>query len=40
MRKREIGGKAQDRWVDNIKMDLVEMGWGGMDWMVTGGVLL
>jgi hypothetical protein len=20
------------RWVDNIKMDLREIGWGGMDW--------
>jgi hypothetical protein len=21
------------RWVDNIKMDLREKGWGGMDWI-------
>jgi hypothetical protein len=21
------------RWVDNIKMDLREMAWGGMDWI-------
>jgi hypothetical protein len=21
-------------WVDNIKIDLREMGWGGMDWIV------
>jgi hypothetical protein len=21
------------RWEDNIKMDLREVGWGGMDWM-------
>jgi hypothetical protein len=21
------------RWVDNIKMDLRETGWGGMDWI-------
>jgi hypothetical protein len=21
------------RWVDNIKMDLKEIGWGGMDWI-------
>jgi hypothetical protein len=21
------------RWVDNIKIDLREMGWGGMDWI-------
>jgi hypothetical protein len=20
-------------WVDNIKMDLREIGWGGMDWI-------
>jgi hypothetical protein len=21
------------RWVDNIKMDLLEIGWGGVDWI-------
>jgi hypothetical protein len=21
------------RWMDNIKMDLREIGWGGMDWI-------
>jgi hypothetical protein len=21
------------RWVDNIKMDIREIGWGGMDWI-------
>jgi hypothetical protein len=21
------------RWVDNIKMDLLELGWGGVDWI-------
>jgi hypothetical protein len=21
------------RWVENIKMDLREIGWGGMDWI-------
>jgi hypothetical protein len=30
-RKRELG-KPRRRWVDNIKMDLREIGWGGMDW--------
>jgi hypothetical protein len=20
-------------WVDNIKMDLLEIGWGGVDWI-------
>jgi hypothetical protein len=22
-----------DRWVDNIKMDLLEIGWGGVEWI-------
>jgi hypothetical protein len=25
-------GKPRHRWEDNIKMDLQEVGWGGMDW--------
>jgi hypothetical protein len=37
----DIGGKARKRplgrprrrWVDNIKMDLKEIGWDGVDWM-------
>jgi hypothetical protein len=24
-------GRSRRRWVDNIKMDLREIGWGGMD---------
>jgi hypothetical protein len=36
-----IGGKTrrnelvrlERRWVNNIKMDLREIGWGGMDWI-------
>jgi hypothetical protein len=24
-------GRTRDRWEDNIKMDLRETGWGGMD---------
>jgi hypothetical protein len=24
---------SRRRWVDNIKMDLREIGWGGMDWI-------
>jgi hypothetical protein len=28
--RRPIGG-PRHRWVDNIKMDLVETGWGGVD---------
>jgi hypothetical protein len=26
-------GRPRHRWVDNIKMYLREMGWGGMDWI-------
>jgi hypothetical protein len=26
-------GKPRGRWADNIKMDLVEIGWGGVDWI-------
>jgi hypothetical protein len=25
-------GRPRRRWEDNIKMDLQEVGWGGMDW--------
>jgi hypothetical protein len=25
-------GRPRHRWVDNIKMDPREIGWGGMDW--------
>jgi hypothetical protein len=25
-------GRPRRRWVDNIEMDLREIGWGGMDW--------
>jgi hypothetical protein len=25
-------GRPRRRWVDNIKMDLREIGWGGMEW--------
>jgi hypothetical protein len=27
-------GRPTHRWVGNIKMDLEEKGWGGMDWIV------
>jgi hypothetical protein len=30
-RKRPLGRRRR-RWVDNIKMDLREIGWDGMDW--------
>jgi hypothetical protein len=26
-------GKPSRRWEDNIRMDLREIGWGGMDWI-------
>jgi hypothetical protein len=26
-------GRLRRRWEDNIKMDLREIGWGGMDWI-------
>jgi hypothetical protein len=26
-------GRRRHRWEDNIKMDLREIGWGGMDWI-------
>jgi hypothetical protein len=30
--KRPVG-RPRRRWVDNIKMDLLEIGWGGVDWI-------
>jgi hypothetical protein len=26
-------GRPRHSWEDNIKMDLREIGWGGMDWI-------
>jgi hypothetical protein len=26
-------GKSKRKWVDNIKIDLIQIGWGGMDWI-------
>jgi hypothetical protein len=26
-------GRPRRRWVDNIRMDLVEVGWGEVDWI-------
>jgi hypothetical protein len=26
-------GRPRNRWIDNIKMDLLEMGLGGVDWI-------
>jgi hypothetical protein len=33
---KDIGGKARRKgvtWVDNIKMDLKDTGWGVIDWI-------
>jgi hypothetical protein len=37
-------GRPRRRWVDNNKMDLRDVGWGGMDWIwlrigTSGGLL-
>jgi hypothetical protein len=26
-------GKPRRRWVNNVRMDLEEMGWGDVDWI-------
>jgi hypothetical protein len=31
-RKRPLG-RPRRRWVDNIKIDLLEIGWSGVDWI-------
>jgi hypothetical protein len=30
--KRQLA-RPRSRWVDNIRMDLREIGWNGMDWI-------
>jgi hypothetical protein len=25
--------RPRRRWIDNIEMDLLEIGWGGVDWI-------
>jgi hypothetical protein len=32
-RRKETLGRPRCRWVDNIKMNLRERGWGDMDWI-------
>jgi hypothetical protein len=32
-RWKETTGRPRRRWMDNIKMDLREIGWDGMDWI-------
>jgi hypothetical protein len=41
LEKRPLG-RPRRRWVNNIRMDLVEVGWGDVDWLRrgTGGELL
>jgi hypothetical protein len=31
--KKETIRRTRHRWVDNIKVDLREVGWGGMEWI-------
>jgi hypothetical protein len=26
-------GRSKRRWVDNIRTDILEIGWGGVDWI-------
>jgi hypothetical protein len=33
--KRPVG-RTKPRWADNIKMDLREIGWYGLDWYGSG----
>jgi hypothetical protein len=30
---KRLRGRPRRKWEDNIKMDLQEVGWGGMDWI-------
>jgi hypothetical protein len=30
---RRLLGRPRRRWLDNIRMDLVEVGWGDADWI-------
>jgi hypothetical protein len=30
----DIGGRPRRRWVDNIEMDIREIGWDGMVWWI------
>jgi hypothetical protein len=31
--EKRLLGRPRHRWEDNIRMDLREIGWGGMDWI-------
>jgi hypothetical protein len=30
---KRLPGRPRRRWMDSIKMDLREVGWGGIDWI-------
>jgi hypothetical protein len=30
---KRLAGNPRRRWLDNIRMDLVEVGWGDVDWV-------
>jgi hypothetical protein len=32
-RGKEPLGRPRRRWVDNVRIDLVQVGWGDMDWI-------
>jgi hypothetical protein len=36
-KRKRLMGRPGRRWKDNIRMDLQEVGCGGMDWIGTGG---
>jgi hypothetical protein len=31
--RKKLLGRPRRRWLDNIRMDLVEVGWGDVDWI-------
>jgi hypothetical protein len=35
-RRKETTRRPGRRWKDNVRMDLRDMGWGGMDWIDLG----
>jgi hypothetical protein len=37
-KEKRLLGRPRHRWVDNIKMALREIGWGGMDWSYLAGI--
>jgi hypothetical protein len=41
-RRKKPLGRPRRRWVNNIKLDLRDIGWDGMDWLrigTSGGLL-